>query len=103
MGRTGHGQADSRGLLRGVALSEAEKTSIKAINEKYRAQGQELRGATRPAREEMREKARALMEQRRTELRAALTAENQKTFDANAKEMQSRRAEWAKKRRDGRS
>jgi hypothetical protein len=42
------------------------------------------------------------MARERAEIRAALTPENQKVFDANAKTMEQRRAEWSKKAKGAR-
>ena len=107
------------GALRGITLSDAEKTRVKAIHAKYNAETKSLRDSLRPALKEMRaarqardtaavkaalarttgerEKLFALMERQRAESRSALTAENQKVFDANAKTLEQRRAEWLKK------
>ena len=105
--------------LRGITLSDAEKTRVKAIHAKYKDESKALRASLRPALQEIRaarqardsaavkaglaktagerEKLWALMERERTEIRGALTPENQKVFDANAKTMEQRRAEWSKK------
>ena len=92
---------------------------MKAIHAKYKDESKALRASLRPALQEIRaarqardsaavkaglaktagerEKLRALMERERTEIRGALTPENQKVFDANAKTAEQRRAEWSKK------
>jgi len=44
-----------------------------------------------------REKLFAMRERERAEIRSALTLENQKVFDANAKTLEQRRAAWLKK------
>ena len=118
--RRGMGRGDrvgpNRGLLRGITLSDAEKTRVKAIHTKYQSEAKSLRESLRPAMQEMRaarqkrdsaavkaaweksagdrQKLQALAERQRTEIRAALTPENQKVFDANAKQLEQRRAEW---------
>ena len=104
------------GLLRGITLSDAEKTRVKAIHTKYQAEAKSLRESLRPAMQEMRaarqkrdtaavkaaweksaserQKLQALAQRQRSEIRAALTPEHQKVFDANAKQLEQRRAEW---------
>jgi Spy/CpxP family protein refolding chaperone len=107
-----------RGLLRGITLSDAEKAHVKQIHEKYSVEAKTLRQSLRPAMQDARaarqngdsagmkaawnktagdrEKLRALMERERAEIRTALTPEHQKTFDANAKQLEQRRAEFGK-------
>jgi Spy/CpxP family protein refolding chaperone len=106
------------GLLRGVTLSDAEKTRVKAIRAKYADETKTLRESLRPAMQDVRaarqkhdsvavkaawdrtasdrQKLQALMQRERAEIRAALTPENQKVFDANAKALEQRRAEGRK-------
>jgi Spy/CpxP family protein refolding chaperone len=53
-----------------------------------------------------RQKLQALRQQERAEIRSALTPEHQKVFDANAKSIEQRRAEWSKngkRERNGRA
>jgi Spy/CpxP family protein refolding chaperone len=69
------------GLLRGITLSDAEKSQMKAVRTKYAAEAKSLR---------------ALRQAERAEVRSALTPEHQKVFDANAKTLERRRAEWSK-------
>jgi Spy/CpxP family protein refolding chaperone len=107
------------GLLRGITLSDAEKTRVKAIHTRYAAEAKPLRDSLRPALQKVRaarqagdsaavkvalenatverEKVRAVMERQRAEIRSALTPENQKSYDANAKTLEQRRAAWSKK------
>ena len=118
--RRGMGRGDrvgpGRGLLRGITLSEAEKTRVQAIRTKYDAEAKSLRESLRPAMEEMRaarqkrdsvamkavweksaadrQKLQVLVQRQRADVRAALTPENQKVFDANAKQLEQRRAQW---------
>ena len=114
--RGGRGRS---GLLRGITLSDPEKTQMKAVRTKYGAEAKSLRESMRPAMQELRtarqkrdsaavkaawertagerQKLQALRQQERTEIRSALTPEHQKVFDANAKKMEQRRAEWSKK------
>jgi Spy/CpxP family protein refolding chaperone len=113
-----HGGPGRGGLLRGITLSDAEKAQMKTIHAKYGAEAKALREAMRPAMQDVRtarqkrdsvaakaawdrtagerQKLQALMQQERAEIRAALTAEHQKVFDANAKQLEERRAERAK-------
>ena len=105
-------QAGMRGLFRGIELTQAQRDQMKTINEKYRAQFQTLRESlkpdlkaahearqrgdtvaaraaferTKPARDQM----QALMQQQRNEVRALLTADQQKTFDANVAQIKER-------------
>ena len=113
-GGPGRGQ-----LLRGITLSDAEKTRVKAIRTKYQAETKTLRESLRPAMQEMRaarqkrdsvavraawektagdrQKLQALMQRERSEIRTALTPEHQQTFDANVKQLEQRRAEMPKR------
>jgi Spy/CpxP family protein refolding chaperone len=92
-GRQRRGRQAGRALLRGVNLTDAQKSQVQQIQQKYagqrRALAQQLRPsgqAARPdsaARAAFRTQARALMEQQVTEVRGVLTADQQKAFDAN--------------------
>jgi Spy/CpxP family protein refolding chaperone len=117
-GRAARGERGRSGLLRGVTLSDAEKTRVKAIRAKYQGEAKALRESLRPAMQEARaarqkhdsvavktawdktagdrQKLQALMQRERAEIRAALTPEHQQVFDANAKAMEQRRAEGRK-------
>ena len=117
-GRGLEGRQGRGGLFRGITLSADEKAHIKDIHAKYGTEAKSLRESLRPAMQDARaarqkgdtagvkaawnktagdrEKLRALMDRERNEIRTALSSENQKTFDANVKEMQSRRAEMQK-------
>jgi len=119
--RGGRGRA---GLLRGITLSDAEKTRVKAIHAKYSTEAKALRESLRPVMQEARaarqkhdsaavkaawdrtagdrQKLQALMQRERAEIRSALTPENQKVFDANAKTLEQRRAKWSKNGKGGR-
>jgi Spy/CpxP family protein refolding chaperone len=107
------------GLLRGITLSDAEKARVKVIHTRYAAEAKPLRDSLRPVLQKLRaarqardsaavkvalekaaverEKVQAVMARQRAEIRSALTPENQKSFDANAKTLEQRRAEWSKK------
>ena len=126
MGRVGNDGPGRAGLFRGITLSDAEKARVKEIHTKYSAEAKSLREAMRPAMQDLRtarqnrdsaavkaawdrtagdrQKLEALMQRQRVEFRTALSAENQKLFDANAKSMDERRAERmknGKRDRDG--
>jgi Spy/CpxP family protein refolding chaperone len=112
-GREGRG-----GLFRGITLSDAEKTRVKQVHEKYSTEAKSLRESVRPAMQDARaarqkgdtagvkaawdktagarEKLPALMDRERAEIRTALTPENQRLFDANVKQLEQRRAEMQK-------
>ncbi|HEX2716684.1 MAG TPA: Spy/CpxP family protein refolding chaperone [Gemmatimonadaceae bacterium] len=99
-------------VLRGIQLTDAQRTRIRAIHDKYRAQYQPLRdqlrapmdsaraarqrGDTTAARAALarttpvRNQITALADRERAEIRGVLTAEQQKTFDANVQRMQER-------------
>ena len=102
----------AHGLMRGIQLTDAEKASLKTVQEKYRAQFKSLRESMKPqldaaraARQKGdtvaakaafektsgdRAKLQSLMEQSRNEMRAALTPEHQKQFDENAAKLKER-------------
>jgi Spy/CpxP family protein refolding chaperone len=122
-GREDGGRARG-GLLRGITLSEAEQSRVKGIHAKYAAEAKSLRESMRPAMQDVRaarqkrdsvalkaawertagdrQKLQALMQRERVEIRTALSPEHQKTFDANAKQLEQRRAEWSTKGQNGR-
>jgi Spy/CpxP family protein refolding chaperone len=91
-------------LLRGVTLTDAQKQQVKAIQQKYagerRTLGQQLRPAGATADQRVRPdsaqraafqaQARSLMEKQMAEVRGVLTAEQQKTFDANVASFRDR-------------
>lgn len=103
-----------RGLFHGIALTDAEKASVKAVRQKYQPQLKSIFESMRPALKDaraarqrgdtaaaraalaktrdQREQARKLMEQARQDVRAALTPEHQKQFDANVARLRERLA-----------
>ena len=103
-----------RGLFRGIQLSDAERTRLKAVREKYQPQFKSLRESLKPSGQaaraarqrgdtaavraewqktaSQREEAQKLAEQVRAEYRNALTPENQAKFDANATQLKTRLA-----------
>jgi Spy/CpxP family protein refolding chaperone len=111
------------GALRGLSLSETEKTKLKAIHAKYDAEGKTLRESMKPTMQEaqalrqkgdtaglralrernkpVRDQLQALQVRQQAEIRAALSAENQKLFDAKVKEQATRRAEREKSGKAG--
>jgi Spy/CpxP family protein refolding chaperone len=104
-----------------VQLSTAEKSKLKEIHAGYRTQTQSLRESLKPAMQEARvarqkgdtaamrtvlertkgdrEKLRSLMDRQKADLRAALSPEHQKQFDANVKQASQGRGAHAKKGR----
>jgi Spy/CpxP family protein refolding chaperone len=119
MGRGMEGRrGGERGALRGLKLSDAEKASIKTIHTKYAAEGKTLRESMKPTMQEARtlrqkgdtaglralweknkparDQLQALQVRQQAEFRGALSAENQKLFDANVQQQAKRRAEWEK-------
>jgi Spy/CpxP family protein refolding chaperone len=125
MGRGANGGPGRGGLLRGLKLSDTEKAQLKTIHTKYAAEAKTLRESLRPAMKDAhatrqssdsaaargawsktagdRQKLQALMERERAEIRSALTPENQRVFDANAKELEQRRDARTKNGKGGRA
>jgi Spy/CpxP family protein refolding chaperone len=111
----GPGMGAERALLRGITLSDAEKANLKAVRAKYATQFKAIRAQYKPQHEQIRaarqrgdtaaaralmqqnsgerDQMRTLMQSERTDLRAALSAENQAKFDANAATLKKRLAE----------
>jgi Spy/CpxP family protein refolding chaperone len=81
-------------LLKDITLTDAQKAQIKTIREKYLPQQLELRktaqGRGGPPDEATRSKMMELQEKQAAEIRATLTADQQKVFDSNLKEMRDR-------------
>ena len=122
-GMEGRGFGERGGALRGLKLSDAEKAQVKTIHAKYAAEGKTLRESLKPTMQEARalrqkgdtaglralweknkparDQMQALQVRQQAEIRAALSPENQKLFDANVQKMETRRAEWAKKGKGG--
>jgi protein CpxP len=116
----GVGQRAQGELLRGVTLTDAEKSKLKETHGRYQAETKSLRASLKPAMQEARaarqkgdtaaaravlertkgdrEKLRAVMERQKADFRAALTPEHQKQFDANVKQVAERRATGKKGR-----
>jgi Spy/CpxP family protein refolding chaperone len=124
MGRGVEGRrGGERGALRGLKLSVAEKARVKEIRARQVAENKSLRESLKPAMQEARalrqkgdtaglralrdrnkagrDQLQALQVKQQTEIRAALSPENQKLFDANVQEQAKRRAEWAKNGKAG--
>ncbi|HEX8849665.1 MAG TPA: Spy/CpxP family protein refolding chaperone [Gemmatimonadaceae bacterium] len=116
----GRGMHGAGALMRGVNLTDAQKAQVKAIHQKYQDQFKSIREANKPAMEEARAArqrgdtaaARAAFEKGRTqfeslrqqelnEVRGVLTADQQKTFDANLQQLKARQEQHG--RRGGRS
>jgi Spy/CpxP family protein refolding chaperone len=106
------GMGPGRALLRGIELTTQQRERLRAIDQKYQAEGKPLRDAMRPAMEEaraarqrgdtvaarqawertadQRRQTMALQERRLAEVRGILTAEQQRQFDANRAELKTR-------------
>jgi Spy/CpxP family protein refolding chaperone len=118
--RSGPGSGrEGRGFGRDLNLTEAQKTQIKAIRQKYQPQNQALRDRAKPFMDAARtarqngdsaafrgnmEKARQVTQsgqsfhtQEQAEIRAILTPEQQAKFDAHAKASADRRAKGGEK------
>lgn len=118
-----HGPRGREGFGRDLKLTEAQKTQIKAIRQKYQPQNEALRTQAKPYMEAARtarqkgdtaaarsnmEKARQIMQggqsyrtQEQAEIRAILTPDQQAKFDAHAKTAADHRAKdgkgWGRK------
>lgn len=117
--REERGERGQGGALRGIKLSDAEKDQLKAIRSKYASENKSLRESLRPAMQEARaarqkgdtaaaraaferskgdrEHMKAVRDREQAEIRAALSPEHQKLFDANVARAKERREDWAKK------
>ena len=118
--RKGHGGGrEGRGFGRDLNLTDAQKTQIKAIRQKYQPQNQALRDRAKPFMEAARaarqkgdsagfrsnmDKARQVIQsgesfrtQEQAEIRAILTPEQQAKFDAHQKAAAEHRANGGKK------
>jgi Spy/CpxP family protein refolding chaperone len=80
-------------LLKDITLTDAQKTQVKTIREKYLPQQMELRKAVQATGGPPDEKQRATMMDLQTkqaaEIRAILTAAQQSTFDKNLAEIKA--------------
>lgn len=112
------GARGMRGVLRGIQLSDAEKTALQAVRQKYGSQFQTIRESMRPDFEAARaarqrgdtaaaraafartadERAQlvALTDRMHADARAALAPEHRAQFDANVARMKERMANRAK-------
>ena len=110
-----HRRKGGREFFADLNLTDAQKTQIKAIREKYKAQFQSIRtqqkpliDAARAARQrgdtaafrsnmqQARNLAQPLRTQEQNEIRNVLTAEQRAKLDARQKEMADRRGKWRK-------
>ena len=95
-------------LLGGIQLTDAQKTRIRDIHLKYQPRQQALRDTIRANvmagignDSTTRIKVQQVALAERNEIRAVLTAEQQKTFDANIAKFEERRKEKAARSRKG--
>jgi Spy/CpxP family protein refolding chaperone len=89
--RVGRGSA----TLDGISLTDAQKASVRTINQKYAGQLKELRQANagdslRQKNPQVRAKMQRIAGQERAEVRGVLTADQRTQFDANVKKMLGR-------------
>ncbi|MGI8498361.1 MAG: hypothetical protein ACR2OG_12345 [Gemmatimonadaceae bacterium] len=90
--RGGDARGRDRGgmmLFNGITLTDAQKAQIDSVRARYRAQ-MPARTPGTPPDEATREKRRGLMKAQSDEIRALLTDDQKKIYDANLAEMQSR-------------
>lgn len=112
----GRGMRGAGALMRGVNLTDAQKAQVKAIHQKYQDQFKSIREANKPAMDEARaarqrgdtaaaraafQKGRtqfeSLRQQEMSEVRGVLTADQQKTFDANLQQAKARQGHHGKR------
>lgn len=95
-------------LLAGITLTETQKTRIRDIHLKYQPRQQALRdtaranvmaGISNDSTTRLKVQQNALAE--RNEIRAVLTVEQQKTFDANVAKFEARRKDKSDRARKG--
>jgi len=91
------GRGAGRALFRGIELSDAQKTQVKSIHEKYQQQRQTLwkpeqgtDGRRQRPDSATRVQLQSLMERQTAELRSVLTPAQQTTFDKNRAEFRQR-------------
>jgi Spy/CpxP family protein refolding chaperone len=113
------GRRGGRDFFADLNLTDAQKTQIKAIHDKYKTQFQSIRtqqkpliDAARAARQKgdtaafrsnmqkARDLAQPLRTQETNEIRNVLTADQRAKFDARQKEMVNRRGKWSKGKKD---
>ena len=111
MARQHRGKQFDKALLRGVTLSDAERTNLQAVRAKYDAQRQTLRtqlrtnaqsaraarqrgdtAALRSIRADVVSQRQAFVQAERNDVRNALTPANQAKFDANLRRVGVRAA-----------
>ena len=97
--RGGMGWGSERRLMGGIQLTDAQKTSIKGIHQKYAPKMAAIRDTIRINKkadantatiDPLRARAQELTRQERAEIRAVLTAEQQIRFDQNVAKFEAR-------------
>ena len=89
MGGPQGGQRGGRGmamLFEGITLTDAQQVKVDSVSAKYRGERQKMMPngmGGGPPDEGMRSKMTEMMDKQYVELRAVLTADQQKVFDAN--------------------
>ena len=89
--RPQRGKQFDKALLRGVTLSDAEKTNLQAVRAKYAAQRGDT-AALRSMRASFQTERQTLAQAERNDVRNALTPANQAKFDSNLKRVEARAA-----------
>ncbi|MDQ3697695.1 MAG: Spy/CpxP family protein refolding chaperone, partial [Gemmatimonadota bacterium] len=122
--RGANGQHATRALLRGIELSDAQRTQVEAIRQRYAADFKAVRDSMRPALEQAREARQrgdsvaahaalertavqrrqmsALSERVAADLRGILTPEQRTLFDTNLAAVKERAGKQAGERRERR-
>jgi Spy/CpxP family protein refolding chaperone len=90
----------ARGALRGIKLSDAQKSSLKDIHKKYGEQLKTLReqnkGKAAAQNADTRAQFQAITARERDDIRAVLTPDQRTQFDANVAKMRDRAAKAGK-------
>ena len=100
-GGQGRGGRGMQALFEGITLTADQQTKVDEINTKYRAQMQELmpngmQGG--PPDDATRTKMEGIREHQAADIRALLTDDEKKIFDANVATQKKRREEMMKQR-----
>jgi hypothetical protein len=113
----GHGKAAAKASLRGITLSDAERSNLRAVRAKDAPQMKALRtqlapqaqnlraarqrgdtAAVRSIRANLVTQRQQLMQSRQSDVRGALSPSNQAKFDANVKRLEKRTARRTSRR-----
>lgn len=104
-GDKAHGRKAGGQMMKGITLTDAQKTQMQAIRARYQPQHQAMRearqGQGRPDSTAM-AGMRNLMQREHADMRAVLTPTQQSTFDTNVSQMRDRGQKARGQRGEGR-